>query len=96
MNSNDEYVKKYHEDIQTQLQDLQELIEFCSSAAKQAGLTKEDSEQILYKVRHPEWHQVRADILMLAMRINELRDWIEDDGWAYLLDEYNWEGNWDI
>lgn len=64
--------------------DWEELAEECSILAKKIGLTKEDSDQIIYKVRHPEWDQIRADILMLTYQ------WLEYCEYCYLTFDQLW------
>lgn len=64
--------------------DWEELAEECSILVKKIGLTKEDSDQIVYKVRHPEWDQIRADILMFMLQyIEDLHELITSTNKIY-------------
>lgn len=65
--------------------EMEEFIRECNAWAKKVGLTKEDSRQILYQVRHPEWDQVNAQILMLMFQ------WLEYCEWCYK--QYDLESN---
>ena len=55
------------------VKEMEEFIRECNAWAKKVGLTKEDSRQILYQVRHPEWDQVNAIILMQTFANVEIK-----------------------
>jgi hypothetical protein len=50
----------------------EELTDILYPIAQKLCWTQEDSDQLLYKVRHPEWDQIRFDILMEMFRLDEI------------------------
>ena len=67
-------------------QDWQKLCDECSNVAKEAGLTKEDTDRILKETRTMQWKAKKYDELIDKLEADKMEQF--DDYVIYLIESY--------